>query len=49
VNEPTGEIQNANRAIMEINPAVEIPNSLPEKQISKKVRVVTTITYFLSN
>lgn len=44
-----GDIQNANQGIMEINPAVEIPNSLPEKQISKKVRVVTTITYFLSN
>jgi hypothetical protein len=28
---------------------VEIPNALPEKQINKKVRVVTTITYFLSN
>jgi uncharacterized protein len=44
-----GDIQNANQGIMEINPAVEIPNSLPEKQINKKVRVVTTITYFLSN
>ena len=44
-----GDIQNANQGIMEINPAVEIPNALPEKQINKKVRVVTTITYFLSN
>ena len=44
-----GDIQNANQGIIEINPAVEIPNSLPEKQVNKKVRVVTTITYFLSN
>ena len=39
--------QNHNLTIMEINPAVEIPNSLPEKQINRKVRLVTTITYFL--
>jgi uncharacterized protein len=44
-----GDIQSANQGIIEINPAVEIPNSLPEKQVNKKVRVVTTITYFLSN
>ena len=44
-----GDIQNANQGIIEINPAVEIPNDRPEKQINKKVRVVTTITYFLSN
>lgn len=42
-----GAIQNANQGIIEINPAVEIPNAMPEKQIEKKVRVVTTITYFL--
>jgi uncharacterized protein len=42
-----GDIQNANQGIIEINPAVEIPNDRPEKQIMKKVRVVTTITYFL--
>jgi hypothetical protein len=44
-----GDIQSANQGIIEINPAVEIPNDRPEKQINKKVRVVTTITYFLSN
>ncbi len=44
-----GDIQSANQGIIEINPAVEIPNDRPEKQITKKVRVVTTITYFLSN
>ncbi len=42
-----GEIQNANQGIIEITPAIEIPNDRPEKQIMKKVRVVTTITYFL--
>ena len=42
-----GAIQTANQGIVEINPAVEIPNDRPEKQINKKVRVVTTITYFL--
>jgi hypothetical protein len=42
-----GDIQSANQGIIEINPAVEIPNDRPEKQIDKKVRVVTTITYFL--
>jgi uncharacterized protein len=43
-----GDIQNANQGIIEINPAVAIPNDRPERQIDKKVRVVTTITYFLS-
>ena len=43
-----GAIQSANQGIVEINPAVEIPNDRPEKQIDKKVRVVTTITYFLN-
>jgi hypothetical protein len=44
-----GDIQSANQGIFEISPAVEIPNDRPEKQLDKKVRVVTTITYFLSN
>jgi hypothetical protein len=44
-----GDIQNANQGIIEINPAVAIPNDRPERQIDKKVRVVTTSTYFLSN
>jgi uncharacterized protein len=44
-----GDIQSANQGIIEINPAVEIPNDSPDKQIMKKVRVVTTITYFLKN
>jgi hypothetical protein len=44
-----GDIQTANQGIIEVNPAVEIPNDRPEKQIDKKVRVVTTITYFLSD
>ena len=43
------KIQNANQGIIEINPAVAIPNDRPERQIDKKVRVVTTITYFLSD
>ena len=42
-----GAIQNANQGIIEISPAIEIPNDRPEKQVNKKVRVVTTITYFL--
>ncbi len=44
-----GDIQSANQGIVEVNPAVEIPNDRPEKQIDKKVRVVTTISYFLVN
>jgi hypothetical protein len=44
-----GDIQSANQGIIEIKPAVEIPNDRPEKQIDKTVRVVTTITYFLQN
>lgn len=44
-----GAIQNANQGIIEINPAVDIPNDRPEKQIDKKVRVVTTITYLLGD
>ena len=42
-----GDIQTANQGVFEILPAVEIPNDRPEKQIDKKVRVVSTITYFL--
>lgn len=42
-----GDIQSANQGVFEVLPAVEIPNDRPEKQIDKKVRVVTTITYFL--
>jgi hypothetical protein len=44
-----GAIQNANQGVIEINPAVEIPNDRPDRQIDKKVRVVTTITYLLQN
>ncbi|MBJ6989093.1 MULTISPECIES: SIMPL domain-containing protein [unclassified Devosia] len=44
-----GTIQSANQGVFEILPAVEIPNDRPEKQIDKKVRVVTTITYSLVN
>ncbi len=44
-----GDIQNANQGIIEINPAVDIPNDRPDKQIDKKVRVVTTITYLLKD
>lgn len=44
-----GDIQTANQGIIEVNPAVAIPNDRPERQIDKKVRVVTTITYFLVN
>jgi hypothetical protein len=43
-----GDIQSANQGIIEITPAIEIPNDRPEKQVNKKVRVVTTITYFLT-
>lgn len=44
-----GDIQTVNQGIFEILPAVEIPNDRPEKQIAKKVRVVATITYFLTD
>jgi uncharacterized protein len=44
-----GAIETVNQGVFEINPAVEIPNDRPEKQIAKKVRVVTTITYFLTD
>lgn len=44
-----GAIQTANQGVFEILPAVDIPNDRPEKQINKRVRVVTTITYFLTD
>jgi len=44
-----GQIQTVNQGVFEILPAVEIPNDRPEKQIAKKVRVVSTITYFLTD
>lgn len=44
-----GDIQSANQGVIEITPAIEIPNDRPEKQLNKKVRVVTTITYFLKD
>ncbi len=44
-----GNIQTANQGIFQILPAVEIPNDRPDRQIEKKVRVVTTITYFLTD
>ena len=44
-----GAIQNANQGVIEVNAAVDIPDTSPDRQIDKKVRVVTTITYFLRN
>jgi uncharacterized protein len=44
-----GAIQNANQGVIEVNAAVDIPDSSPDRQIDKKVRVVTTITYFLKD
>lgn len=44
-----GKIQNANQGIIEVNPAIEIPNESGDKQIDKNVRVVTTITYFIKD
>jgi hypothetical protein len=44
-----GGIQSAHQGIIEIDPAVSVPNDRPEKQIDKKVRVVTTISYFLTD
>ena len=44
-----GDLQTVNQGVFEILPAVEIPNDRPEKQINKKVRVVSTITYFLTD
>lgn len=42
-----GTIQTANQGVFEILAAVDIPDQRSEKQIEKKVRVVTTVTYFL--
>ncbi len=42
-----GNIKSANQGVFQILPAVNIPNSRPEAQIDKTVRVVSTITYFL--
>lgn len=44
-----GGIKTANQGVFQIMPAVTIPNDRPDKQMEKKVRVVTTITYFLTN
>lgn len=44
-----GSIQNANQGVIEVNPAIEIPNESGNKQIDKSVRVVTTITYFIKD
>ncbi|MFO1033011.1 MAG: SIMPL domain-containing protein [Hyphomicrobiales bacterium] len=44
-----GDIQSANQGVIEITPAIEIPNDRPEKQVNKKVRVVTTVTYLLKD
>lgn len=43
-----GAIFNANQGLFTIGPAIRIPNERAEKQVEKKVRVVTTITYFLN-
>lgn len=42
-----GAIFTANQGLFTINPAIVIPSERAEAQIEKKVRVVTTITYFL--
>lgn len=42
-----GAIFSANQGLFTITGAIAIPNERPEKQLEKKVRVVTTITYFL--
>lgn len=44
-----GDIKTANQGVFEILPEVAIPNDRPEKQINKTVRVVTTLTYFLTD
>ncbi len=42
-----GNIKSANQGVFQILPAVNIPNERSDKQIDKKVRVVSSITYFL--
>lgn len=42
-----GPIQTANQGIISIGPAAHVPNANPDSQIDKRVRVVSTITYFL--
>lgn len=42
-----GTIRTANQGVFEILAAVDIPDQRSEKQVEKKVRIVTTITYFL--
>ena len=42
-----GNIKSANQGVFQILPAVQIPDERADKQIDKKVRVVSTITYFL--
>jgi hypothetical protein len=44
-----GAIFSANQGLFTIGPAINIPNERPDKQVEKKVRVVTTITYFLTS
>ena len=43
-----GAIFSANQGLFTIGPAIQIPNERGDKQVDKKVRVVTTITYFLT-
>ena len=43
-----GAIFTANQGLFTIGPAIQIPGERPEKQLMKKVRVVTTISYFLT-
>jgi hypothetical protein len=43
-----GAIFSANQGLFTIGPAFQIPNERGDKQVDKKVRVVTTITYFLT-
>lgn len=42
-----GGIRHANQGVFSIQAAVPIPNVSDDEQIEKKVRVVSTITYFL--
>ena len=42
-----GNIKSANQGVFQILPAVSIPDERSSKQIDKRVRVVSTITYFL--